>query len=473
MRDYRAPAISAFVPLCIALTALNGAAQDAGRQVGRLLGPVPAIALDAAANPATKDEKQRIPVLIDRLTEIKDPDYGFAPLMGGLQFAPIKDSATFAAGIIMVDHGLKTSESLQQLVALGPKAMPQLLKRLTDKTPTKLVMEHGGCFGGQWYDREVPMNMANPAEQQVYAKYRDFLHRDSGLGHPDRQVSKHQVTIGDVCFVIIGQIVNRGYQSARYQPTACRVINSPTHDPEVADVVRAIWTADNPAQKLIDSLLLDLHTKDADDLQCGAAMRLLFYFPTESADMIAKRITAFDLGRPGAGNDWSRIHEKNGVQVGEFLKAVRACPLPAITDALLQVVKLTNDPDTFHAAITDAVVKRAPELVFDRMKQIVAVAPPADQGPFGGEYHTLVAAARHFPDKSKELFDIYRGHRTLPTLRSAIHALGEPGAPRNWMIGSLSALLDDKTDTGWEYGPDYDPQPIRICDEAAKILADK
>ena len=30
MRDYRAPAISAFVPLCIALTALNGAAQDAG-----------------------------------------------------------------------------------------------------------------------------------------------------------------------------------------------------------------------------------------------------------------------------------------------------------------------------------------------------------------------------------------------------------------------------------------------------------
>ncbi len=104
------------------------------------------------------------------------------------------------------------------------------------------------------------MNMANHAEQQVYAKYRDFLRRDSGLAHPDRHVSKHEVTIGDVCFVIIGQIVNRGYQSARYQLTACRVINSPTHDPQIADVVRAIWTDDNLAQTLIDSLLLDLFT---------------------------------------------------------------------------------------------------------------------------------------------------------------------------------------------------------------------
>jgi hypothetical protein len=82
--------------------------------------------------------------------EIKDPDYGFAPMMGGLQFAPIKDSATFAAGIIMVDHGLKTSECPQQLVALGPRAIPQLLTRLTDKAQTKLVMEHGGGLGGQW-----------------------------------------------------------------------------------------------------------------------------------------------------------------------------------------------------------------------------------------------------------------------------------------------------------------------------------
>jgi hypothetical protein len=113
MRDYLTPATSALVPLFIALTALNGAAQDADRQAGRLLGPVSAIALDSAANAATKDEKQRIAVLIDRLTEIKDPDYGFAPWMGGIQFAPIKDSATFAAGMIMVDHGLKTSASLQ------------------------------------------------------------------------------------------------------------------------------------------------------------------------------------------------------------------------------------------------------------------------------------------------------------------------------------------------------------------------
>src|SRR5262249_49492391 len=42
---------------------------------------------------------------------------------------------------------------------------------------------------------------------------------------------------------------------------------------------------------------------------------------------------------------------------------------------------------------------------------------------------------------------------------------------RSWMIKFLASLLDDKTDTRWKYGPDYDRQPIRICDEAAQVLA--
>lgn len=50
MLDYPAPVISALVPLCIALTALNAAAQDADQKVGRLLGPVPTITLNKQAN---------------------------------------------------------------------------------------------------------------------------------------------------------------------------------------------------------------------------------------------------------------------------------------------------------------------------------------------------------------------------------------------------------------------------------------
>lgn len=464
MRGDLALATSALVLVTFAVSASPAVAQGDDQSAAELLNPVPEIELDAGSWTATDDERQQIARLIDSLAGIEDPDYGFAPFMSGAQFAPVSDSSSFGAGIIMINHGLKTSDALRQLVAVGPMALPQLLERLTDETPTKLVMEHGGGFGAQWYAREIPMNLASEAERQA----RHRLDESTPDGAVDDHVNGHPVTIGDVCYVIIGQIVNRGYQSVRYQPTACRVINSPTHDPLIADIVRGIWTSDTPAQRLMDSLLIDLYTKDETDLQCGAAMRLLYYFPDKSAELIARRITGFDLRQPTADNEWRTIYEKNGVRAADFIKAVRASSHPAVIDALLHVVRQTDDPDNFQAAVTAAVVERAPDLVFDRMQQIVSTP---DQGPFGGEYHTLIAAATYFPEKSRELFEIYRGHNTIATLRSTIHALDKPADPRDWMTDYLSALLDDRRDTGWEYGPDYDRQPIRICDEAAKVLA--
>ena len=101
----------------------------------------------------------------------------------------------------------------------------------------------------------------------------------------------------------IGQIVGRGYQAVRYQPTACIVINSPTEDQELRKQVRAIWESKDPRQRLFESLLTDYATVAdyvdgesfdiwgmAGDLQCEAAMRLLYYFPKESAPLIAKRL---------------------------------------------------------------------------------------------------------------------------------------------------------------------------------------
>ena len=46
-----------------------------------------------------------------------------------------------------------------------------------------------------------------------------------------------------MCFVAVGQIVGRGYAAVRYQPTACIVINSPTHDAKLRSDVRAAWVS--------------------------------------------------------------------------------------------------------------------------------------------------------------------------------------------------------------------------------------
>lgn len=448
MHNHLPSAKSGWATFFLGIAALSCFAQ----QVKQDKTPEPSIKLDPQLFAVTDDEKRKIAALIDRLAEIKDPDYGIAPWMSGSQFAPIKESATFGAGILM-NHGLKSNEALEQLVALGPKALPQLLERLSDSKPTKLVMEHEGGFGGQWYGREIQLNEANPVEQQIKTTHGDFFGRD--LRFNGKDVRSHTVTVGDVCFVIIGQIVNRSYQAVRYQPTACRVINSPSHDPKIAEIVRTIWKSDQPAQKLIDSLLIDLGTKDSDNLECGSAMRLLYYFPNQSAELIAKRIADPDLRRPE-----------------DFIKSVRTSSNPVITDALFKVMEHTQSAESFHASMSEAVVKRDAELVFKRSRELLAVPPLANQGPFGPEYHILMSAANYFPDKSQELFATYRNHKTLETLRSTIHALAQTTNSRPWKIQYLSALLDDETDTGWQYGPDYDRKPIRICDEAAKTLAD-
>jgi len=437
------------------------------------LEPPPVVNLDLLPRAATDEEIQRIEALIDRLADIEDPDFGMAPWMSGSQFAPIAESREFGGGIIMIDHGLKTNDALTELVALGPMALPHLLRALDNQTPTKLAMDHGGGMGGQWYGREVFIHRASPREVAVRDAHPEFFAEEGDI-FGEANVSHHQITIGDVAFVIIGQIVNRPYEAARYQPTACRVINSPTHDPELARLVHEIWQGDDAAKTLLDSLLTDFQTRGwgSEAIQAGAAMRLLFYFPEIADAIVAGRIESLDLTEVVGEDDWVAQEERNGLRPADLLEAARPFDRPALNDALFEAMDRAEDSQAFHAALTPAVVARDPERVFQRMREFVSTPPEADAGPFGSRYHVLRSALAHFPDSAEVLFQTYLAHETLGTTRATVHALAEPSQKRPWMIEFLSARLDDTTDTGWQFGPEHDRKPIRICDEAAKTLAD-
>ena len=109
----------------------------------------------------------------------------------------------------------------------------------------------------------------------------------------------YTIRIGDVCFTLIGQIVNRALVAARYQPTGFVMVNSPVETPSLAERVARDW-AGTGADALKASLLADLHAKphgpppqgpksegDAQDeaamlrsyVYPGALRRLRFYFP--------------------------------------------------------------------------------------------------------------------------------------------------------------------------------------------------
>lgn len=439
--------------------------------------PVPAQApFDSSKYAASADEQREIAKLIEQLVLIDKPDFGLASTMSGTQFAPVESSRTFGSGLIMVDHRIETSPVLRRLVELGPKALPALLKALDDDTPSKLVMEHNDGFGAMWYGREVPINSANPREAKALEKHGEVLkpnQRDEGF--PSDTINKHVITRGDIAFVIVGQIVGRGYEAARYQPTACMVINSPSHDRAIAQALRAIWSSDDSARMLFDSL-----TADSASPACasGATLRLSYYFASDSRAALVQRIDKLDVhcipwGSPGYEEGWRKQEEANGGSAIEILAAAAASQDSAIVDAVARVIERTDEIAILASCLSASVVRAHADLVVAAMTRFLS-QQPANQptGPYGREYELLASAARLFPDRAQPLFALWLGHGTVECKRSAIHALEHPTHPSAWAVEVLRPLLDDPTDTGWQYGPDYDRHPIRVCDEAAQVLAE-
>jgi hypothetical protein len=238
----------------------------------------------AQDQPAKEAQAKRIQSLIQQLTEIEDPYLGLSPTMTGTGFAPVPSSERMRNGILM-NHGLKTPEVFAKLVELGPVALPYLLQSLDDKTPTKLKIEHSGFFGFlaygtrpsiRWVAGEVEFvqnliqsnmeadiakyidlppefiakaknpratlrelgtemlprthqefNPRNPAETKILEQIRSSI-KVSDEGDQEIRVvfgyqglKEYTVTVGDLCYVIIGQITNRSYFAIQYQPTAC------------------------------------------------------------------------------------------------------------------------------------------------------------------------------------------------------------------------------------------------------------
>lgn len=322
------------------------------------LRPVPHIALNRTIE-ASAVERERIQADIRALAEIDQPDFGLSPIVTGSSFAPVPSMGQASAGVLIAKPH-RASESFTSLVQFGPKALPFLLAALQDRTPTRLVVRNELPMGAIEFARELHGNAANPTERKI-------LHALPAGAASGRNSSSYTVTIGDVCFVIVGQIVGRSYLAVRYQPTAIVVINSPATDSAIADAVRRLWWSDNSAQHLLDSLLLDYASEGVFDgqgldnwdlgsrLQCDAALRLLYYFPRETAPLIAARLKQLEVQGFGQAQNERHTPEdarkamlretRNGVRTVAFVKAVAWSGEPEIRAALAEIFRITTDAD--------------------------------------------------------------------------------------------------------------------------------
>jgi hypothetical protein len=474
MSAIRLLAVVALVVGLAGPTALAGEVGPPPREVWVRAGKVPDLKLpprppvDAARTKKVKD-------LIAALAALDRPDYGLSATLRGDAFAPLPGQAR-AGAFLLTNHGVQTSNTLAALVAMGPDALPFLLDALDDPTPTKIALNHDVAFGTMYHAAELPINPVNPAEVAVYRA------RAAGAREEDKHVTEYTVKVGDVCFVAVGQIVGRSYSAVRYQPTACVVLNATTHDPKLCAEVRDLWRSNDPAGKLFESLLADYATEGVFNgrsldgwgmgsyLQCGAALRLLYYFPKETAQLLAARLDKLNVGRDKNVDGYMTRCVANGVRAEDFVKALAWSKDPAVLAALVRMFKRAEDDEALLAALP-AVDDKA--LIRSRLEPRLAALEADDDGPGGEGGYMLAALAERTPDTARPVFERYlkgagsrRCHTACVVLRRAKVA---------WDVDVLAPLLEDTRTWGWTYavvaGKNEPRLPIRVCDEAAVTLS--
>jgi hypothetical protein len=222
--------------------------------------------------------------LIDSLANISSEGTGFNSFSMSSTFMAINEEPQFHGGIIGSPKPT-VPPAMRELVRRGVKALPDLLKHLSDPRSTKLLVAGGGIIVDGWFSDEYHPRWAEPEKQP---KNVNRLDDDGGqinlkAGYVPR--------VGDLCYVLVGQIVNRGLNAVRYQPSSCVVVNSPVQIEALATATRKDWgdlTAEAHKRSLIE---------DADNPYSYAALnalkRLLYYYP-EVGEKFALRF----LGRP-------------------------------------------------------------------------------------------------------------------------------------------------------------------------------
>jgi hypothetical protein len=423
--------------------------------------------------------------------------------MTGECFPPVKES-DFWSGQTVTSHNLKHSETMTQLVAFGPKALPLLLEAAADRTPAKLKLrlpQFGGrrparnLFlvavqipdGGMEPAREVAFNPMNRGEAAALGKaeVRREAHFSIGSGISTMKLAaghikdyEYRVTVGDLCFVAIGRITNRTYHAARYQMTGIAVINSPAHDAEIARAVRSVWTGNRVRRQLFDSLLIDFHSRGGDErgsaerLQLEAATRLLYYFPAESGPVIARRLRGLDLTKHDLDSTTEGF-EVNGIWVDELLRAVCFSTHKRVRQEVLEVFRRTTNSAVALATLPAIGEGRGAE-VLARLKLFLRTLPRSEESIEGEGYRLLAAIGERFAGESEAIFQGYLKGGSAQRRATMCRVLCS-GTGKELAASLLEPLLRDRTPLIERYSvraESYEPRlPRRVCDEAALSIA--
>jgi hypothetical protein len=219
--------------------------------------------------------------MIDRLAKVNAAGIGFSPTMTGAQFLP--NEASDEPGMLVLGQPPpERSDLLKRFVAVGEPALTVLSRHLDDARPTMLPSMKAMMWAS--FDERPDDNRRHHAMP---------TDPDSAPEAP----FDYQVTVGDLCYVALGQILNRHWSAVRYQPTGGLVIASPVRSERLRKRARAIVARHRGPEAHRDRLVLDLRSPDFEGRRIGALRRLSFYYPeaVEAAVDVVLGLPRYDV----------------------------------------------------------------------------------------------------------------------------------------------------------------------------------
>jgi len=231
--------------------------------------------LNSTTSGAAEDDysKASLEKLIDDLTLIEAQSLGLHSTANIYDAFIAEDQPLqFSVGVIGSPYPVVPPQ-MRELVRRGPQSLPALIRHLRDARPTMLKVGAGteeasvglGFLGGQYFSDEYDPKVRTQWRRRDRPRLEKVF---SG---------SYTVRVADICYVLIGQIVNRPLQAIRYQPTAMMVVNSPLEAPTLITQVQRDWGRVGESG-LRESLLSDLRGH-FDVLYNPALARLRLYFP--------------------------------------------------------------------------------------------------------------------------------------------------------------------------------------------------
>ncbi|MHC4563071.1 MAG: hypothetical protein ACYS8X_09900 [Planctomycetota bacterium] len=221
-----------------------------------------------------------IEALIDQLQEVGEPGVGYETTSTASEFLPLSGAMDWHCGLLFQDRQPVRSDVLARLVACGAPAVPHLLAHLDDARPTGVRIEGRGF---RLLAGEYDMNWRTEAPLSEWPSLRDWSCPES---EPPETIA-----VGDLCFVALGQIVNRSFSAVRYQPSMILMINSPVHVPLLLEAARRQW-ADLTEESHRASLIRDFRQPDSVFRRRSAYQRLAYYYPDVVEELVLEVLSA-------------------------------------------------------------------------------------------------------------------------------------------------------------------------------------